>query len=52
VSGSDDGEDVSWGVGLGFDFADNLGVTVEYQAFEIEDTDTVDLISAALVWKF
>jgi opacity protein-like surface antigen len=52
VSGTDDGEDVSWGVGLGFDFADNLGVTVEYQGFEIEDTDTVDLISAALVWKF
>jgi OmpA-OmpF porin, OOP family len=52
VSGTDDGEDVSWGVGLGFDFTDNLGATVEYQGFEIEDTDTVDLISAALVWKF
>ena len=52
VSGTDDGEDVSWSVGLGFDFTDNLGATVEYQGFEIEDTDTVDLISAALVWKF
>jgi OOP family OmpA-OmpF porin len=52
VSGSDDGEDFSWGVGLGFDFSDNFGVTVEYQGFEIEDTDTVDLISAGLVWKF
>jgi opacity protein-like surface antigen len=52
VRGTDDGEDLSWGVGLGFDFADNLGVTVEYQGFEIEDTDTVDLISAGLVWKF
>ena len=52
VSGSDDGEDFSWGVGLGFDFADNFGVTLEYQGFEIEDTDTVDLISAGLVWKF
>ena len=52
VSGSDDGEDFSWGVGLGFDFSDALGVTLEYQGFEIEDTDTVDLISAGLVWKF
>ena len=52
VNGSDDGEDFSWGVGLGFDFSDNLGVTVEYQGFEIEDTDTVDLISAGLVWRF
>jgi OOP family OmpA-OmpF porin len=52
VSGSDSGEDFSWGVGAGFDFTDNLGVTVEYQGFEIEDTDTVDLVSASLVWKF
>jgi OOP family OmpA-OmpF porin len=52
VNGSDDGEDFSWGVGLGFDFSDNLGVTLEYQGFEIEDTDTVDLISAGLVWRF
>ena len=51
-SGSDDGEDVSWGIGAGFDFADNLGMTVEYQGFEIEDTDTVDMISASVVWKF
>ena len=51
-SGSDDGEDLSWGVGAGFDFTDTLGVTVEYQGFEIEDTDTVDMISASLVWKF
>lgn len=51
-SGSDDGEDFSWGVGAGFDFAENLGLTVEYQGFEIEDTDTVDMISASVVWKF
>jgi OOP family OmpA-OmpF porin len=51
-SGSDDGEDFSWGIGLGFDFSDTLGVTLEYQGFDIEDTDTVDLISAGLVWKF
>jgi len=52
ISGSDDGEDFSWGLGLGFDFSDNLGVTLEYQGFEVEDTDTVDMISAGLAWKF
>ena len=49
---SDSGEDFSWGVGAGFDFTDRFGVTVEYQGFEIEDTDTVDLLSASVVWKF
>lgn len=52
LTGSDDGEDFSWGVGAGFDFTETLGVTVEYQGFEVEDTDTVDMISASLVWKF
>ena len=52
INGSDDGEDFSWGVGLGFDFSEMLGVTLEYQGFEVEDTDTVDLVSASLVWKF
>ena len=52
LSGSDSGEDFSWGIGAGFDFTETLGATVEYQGFEVEDTDTVDLISASLVWKF
>jgi opacity protein-like surface antigen len=51
-TGNDSGEDVSWGVGAGLDFTDNFGMTIEYQGFEIEDTDTVDLISASVVWKF
>jgi opacity protein-like surface antigen len=52
ASGSDSGEDISWAVGAGFDFTDNFGVTVEYQGFEVEDTDTVDFISASVLWKF
>ena len=51
-SSSDSGEDFSWGLGAGFDFTDNFGATLEYQGFEIEDTDTVDMISAGVVWKF
>jgi len=30
----------------------NFGGRIEYQGFEIEDTDTVDLISASVVYKF
>jgi opacity protein-like surface antigen len=52
AGGSDSGEDFSWGVGAGFDFTDNFGAILEYQGFEIEDTDTVDMISASVVWKF
>ncbi len=51
-SDSDSGEDFSWGVGAGYDFTDNFGARIEYQGFEIQDTDTVDLISASVVWKF
>lgn len=50
-SDSDSGTDFSWGVGAGFDFTDNFGVRIEYQAFEIEDADS-DLFSGSVVWMF
>lgn len=50
--GSDSGEDFSWGVGGGYDFTDQFGMRLEYQGFEIEDTDTVDMISLGASWKF
>ena len=49
---SDSGEDFSWGIGAGYSFTDNFGMQVEYQGFEIEDTDTVDMFSASVVYKF
>lgn len=52
ISGSESGEDFSWGVGAAYDFTGNFGGRIEYQGFEIEDTDTVDLISASLVYRF
>lgn len=51
-NGSEDGNDFSWGVGAGYDFTENFGVALEYQGFEVQDTDTVDLISASVHWKF
>ena len=50
--GKDSGEDFSWAVGAGYSFTDQFGVRLEYQGFEIEDTDTADLFSIAATWKF
>lgn len=49
--GSDSGEDLSWGIGAGYAFTDNLGARLEYQGFEIEDADG-DMISIGMSWKF
>jgi opacity protein-like surface antigen len=50
--GDDSGEDFSWGIGAGYSFTDQFGMQLEYQGFEIEDTDTVDLISVSASWTF
>jgi OOP family OmpA-OmpF porin len=50
--GDDSGEDFSWGIGAGYGFTDQFGMQLEYQGFEIEDTDTVDMISLSATWKF
>jgi OOP family OmpA-OmpF porin len=50
--GDDSGEDFSWGIGAGYSFTDHFGMQVEYQGFEIEDTDTVDMISVSASWNF
>lgn len=50
--GDDSGEDFSWGIGAGYSFTDQFGMRLEYQGFEIEDTDTVDLLSVGASWKF
>jgi OOP family OmpA-OmpF porin len=51
-SASDSGEDFSWGIGAGYSFTEQFGMQLEYQGFEIEDTDTVDMISLGASWKF
>ena len=50
--GDDSGEDFSWGIGAGYSFTDHFGARLEYQGFEIEDTDTVDMISIGASWNF
>lgn len=50
--GDDSGEDFSWGIGAGYSFTDQFGMQLEYQGFEIEDTDSVDMISLSASWTF
>lgn len=48
---SDDGTDLAYGVGAGFSFG-SFGLRAEYERFEIEDTDTVDMISLGFTYTF
>lgn len=50
-SASEDGTDLAYGIGVGMGFG-SLGARLEYERFEIEDTDTVDMISLGLTWTF
>jgi hypothetical protein len=47
----DDGTDLAYGVGAGFGFG-SFGIRLEYERFEIEDADTVDMISLGLTYTF
>ena len=51
-SGSNDGTDPVYGGGLTFRFAKIVGIRVEYERFDLEDTDSVDLASAGVEIKF
>lgn len=60
VSESDNNTDLIYGIGARFDFTRNLGVRLEWQRYQdvggeffgvTAETD-VDVISAAVIWKF
>lgn len=49
---TDDGADLSFGVGLSFNFTRNLGVRAEWEMFDkVSDADA-SLISVGLLWRF
>lgn len=50
-SAKQDGTDLSFGVGLGYDFNRNLGVRAEWEMFKTDEADA-SLLSVGLVWKF
>jgi outer membrane immunogenic protein len=51
VSLSDSGTDLAYGVGASFNLS-RFSVRAEYEGFDIEDTDTVYMLSLGLVYRF
>lgn len=50
-SATDDGVDLSFGIGVGYYFTRNLGVRAEWEFFETSNADA-NLISIGLLWRF
>ena len=50
-SAKEDGTDLSFGVGLGYNFTRNLGVRLEWEMFEAADADAT-LLSIGIAWRF
>jgi OOP family OmpA-OmpF porin len=46
-----DGTDISFGLGVGYNFTRNLGVRAEWERFKLDDVDAT-LISLGVVWRF
>ena len=49
---SDDGNDPAYGAGLKFKFGHFFGIRAEYERFDIEDTDKVDMASVGAEFRF
>jgi hypothetical protein len=48
---STDGNDPAYGIGMRFNVG-SLFIRTEYEKFDIEDTNDVDMLSAGVVWRF
>ena len=51
VSASDDGTDLTYGVGAQFRVW-SLSLRAEYERFDLSDADTVDMVSLGVTWTF
>lgn len=52
VSASDDGTDLTYGVGAQFRFGNNFALRAEYERFDVDGPDRLDLISAGFTYSF
>lgn len=50
-SAKTDGTDISFGLGVNYQFTRNLGVRAEWERFKLDEADA-DLISVGMVWRF
>ena len=48
----DDGNDLVYGAGFRFKFAKLIGIRLEYERFDIEAADSVDMASAGIEFRF
>jgi hypothetical protein len=51
ISASDDGSDPAYGIGLRFNVG-SAEIRTEYERFEIDEIDDLNLISASVIWRF
>lgn len=51
LSGSDSGNDPAYGIGVSFHLS-SIEIRGEYEKFDVQDTDDVNMISAGVVWRF
>lgn len=51
VSGSDDGTDSAYGIGVRFNLA-SIDIRTEFEKFDIDAADDLNLISASVLWRF
>jgi OOP family OmpA-OmpF porin len=49
--GSQDGTDLTWGLGVQWDFTRNLGLRAMYQRYET-DPESTDFLNIGVLWKF
>jgi len=50
--GSDNGDDMMYGLGGGYRFTDQFGMRGEWERMDIQDTDSADLWTISGYWKF
>jgi hypothetical protein len=51
-TGSEDGTDLAYGLGAAYTFAEKFAVRFEYEMFDIEDTDSVNIASLGVDFRF
>lgn len=50
-SAKTDGTDISFGLGVSYNFTRSLGVRAEWERFKLDDADA-DLLSIGIIWRF
>jgi OOP family OmpA-OmpF porin len=47
----DDGTDLTWAIGVQYDFNRNVGARVMWQGYDLDDADA-DFLNIGIVWRF